>query len=85
MRIASLLPSTTELACALGLQDQLVGVSHECDFPSAVKELPHLTSSIIPHGLPQREIDDFVREAVHQGRSLYNVDIELLLSLRWLL
>ena len=81
MRIASLLPSTTELACALGLEDQLVGVSHECDFPASVKTLPHLTSSIIPHGLSQREIDNFVREAVQQGRSLYNVDIELLLSL----
>ena len=81
MRIASLLPSTTELACALGLEHQLVGVSHECDFPSSVKTLPHLTSSIIPHGLSQRDIDDFVRKAVHQGRSLYNVDIDLLLSL----
>ena len=82
MRIASLLPSTTELACALGLEDQLVGVSHECDFPSSVQTLPHLTSSIIPHGLSQREIDDFVRDAVRQGLSLYNVDIELLLSLK---
>jgi len=82
MRIASLLPSTTELACALGLESQLVGVSHECDYPGSVQTLPHLTSSIIPHGLSQREIDDFVREAVSQGRSLYNVDIELLLSLK---
>ena len=81
MRIASLLPSTTELACALGLENQLVGVSHECDFPASVQTLPHLTSSIIPHGLSQREIDDFVRDAVRQGLSLYNVDIELLLSL----
>ena len=81
MRIASLLPSTTELACALGLERYLVGVSHECDFPASVQTLPHLTSSIIPHGLSQREIDDFVRAAVKQGRSLYNVDIELLLSL----
>ena len=82
MRIASLLPSTTELACALGLEDQLVGVSHECDFPTSVQTLPHLTSSIIPHGLSQREIDDFVREAVRDGRSLYDVDIDLLLSLK---
>lgn len=82
MRIASLLPSTTELACALGLEKQLVGVSHECDFPATVQNLPHLTSSIIPHGLSQREIDDFVRQAVQQGLSLYNVDIELLLSLK---
>ena len=81
MRIASLLPSTTELACALGLESHLVGVSHECDFPVSVQTLPHLTSSIIPHGLSQREIDNFVRDAVKRGLSLYNVDIELLLSL----
>ena len=81
MRIASLLPSTTELACALGLEDLLVGVSHECDFPGSVRTLPHLTSSIIPHGLTQIEIDTFVRKAVQEGRSLYDVDIETLLSL----
>lgn len=81
MRIASLLPSTTELACALGLQEHLVGVSHECDFPTDIRSLPHLTSSIIPHGLTQHEIDLFVRQAVREGRALYDVNIELLLSL----
>ncbi len=81
MRIASLLPSTTELACALGLESQLVGVSHECDYPTSVRNIPALTSSIIPHGLSQRDIDDFVRTAIKQGQSLYDVDIEKILEL----
>ena len=47
-RIVSLLPSATEIVCALGLRDQLVGVSHECDFPPGVESLPWLTRSHIP-------------------------------------
>ena len=81
MRIVSLLPSTTELACALGLTDQLVGISHECDYPPSIAHLPKLTSSIIPAGLKQSEIDDFVRKAVREGRSLYAVDGALLRDL----
>ncbi|MEC8278546.1 MAG: cobalamin-binding protein [Myxococcota bacterium] len=81
MRIVSLLPSTTELACALGLDDQLVGISHECDYPNSITKLPALTSSIIPHGLDQAEIDLFVRKAVREGRSLYAVNGELLREL----
>ena len=81
MRIVSLLPSTTELACALGLVDQLVGISHECDYPQSIAHLPKLTSSIIPAGLEQSEIDDFVRKAVSEGRSLYSVDGVLLREL----
>ena len=57
MKIASLLPSATELCCALGLQDQLVAISHECDFPSGLDHIPRITGSIIPHGLTQKEID----------------------------
>ena len=76
MRIVSLLPSTTELACALGLREQLVGISHECDYPQSITAYQPLTSSIIPHGLSQLEIDDFVRKAVKEGRSLYAVDGE---------
>ena len=82
MRIVSLLPSTTELACALGLREQLVGISHECDYPQSITALPALTSSIIPHGLSQSEIDDFVRKAVKAGRSLYAVDGEGLRDLK---
>ena len=74
MRIVSLLPSTTELACALGLESQLVGISHECDHPQSVLHLPQLTSSMIPSGLSPSEIDAFVREAVRHDQSLYAVD-----------
>ena len=49
MRIVSLLPSATEMICALGLRDQLVGVTHECDFPESVIALPRVTSTVIPH------------------------------------
>ncbi|MCY3791029.1 MAG: cobalamin-binding protein, partial [Gemmatimonadetes bacterium] len=62
MRIASLLPSATEIICRLGLGDQLVGVSHECDYPPSVRTLPRLTSSAIPKDAPSREIDRLVRE-----------------------
>ena len=82
MRIVSLLPSTTELVATLDLEEYLVGISHECDYPASITQLPKLTSSIIPHGLSQAEIDTFVREAVQAGKSLYNVDAKLLEELQ---
>ena len=63
MRIVSLLPSATEIVGALGLGDQLVGISHECDYPAEVTGLPKLTSSILDHGLTPAEIDDAVAAA----------------------
>lgn len=48
MRIVSLLPSLTELVCFLGHRSDLVGVTHECDYPTGVENLPHLTHSRIP-------------------------------------
>lgn len=74
MRIVSLLPSGTELVCALGLRDQLVGVSHECDFPADVAHLPRLTASILDHGLSPAEIDAAVAAASLEKRPLYTVD-----------
>ncbi|MEL6341975.1 MAG: cobalamin-binding protein [Myxococcota bacterium] len=74
MTIVSLLPSATEIACALGLRDQLAAVSHECDYPSGVEGLPHITDSIIPHGLSQAEIDAAVSKAFREGRALYTVN-----------
>jgi len=72
MRIASLLPSATEIVCALGLADTLVGVSHECDYPPAiVSDLPKLTCSAIPHGLTSAQIDATVSERLRRGESLY--------------
>ena len=74
MRIVSLLPSGTELVCALGGAEQLVGISHECDFPPEVSTRPRLTSSILDHGLTPAQIDTAVREASLEGRPLYAVD-----------
>jgi iron complex transport system substrate-binding protein len=71
MRIVSLLPSLTELVCALGRGDELVGVTHECDFPPGVELLPHLTRSKIPHDATSQAIDSMVAE---QGGSLYELD-----------
>ncbi|MEO6589497.1 MAG: cobalamin-binding protein, partial [Pyrinomonadaceae bacterium] len=62
MKIISLLPSATEIICALGLRKNLVGVTHECDFPAGVENLPHLTASRISHEtMSSKEIDHAVR------------------------
>lgn len=83
MRIASLLPSATEIVCALGLADCLVGVSHECDFPAdVVAGLPKLTRSAIPGNLPSAEIDRAVSEQLRRGDSLYLLDEERLAALQ---
>ena len=82
MRIVSLLPSGTELVAALGLTDNLVGVSHECDHPASVSGLPRLTSSILDHGLTPAEIDAAVRDASLEKRPLYAVDGALLAQLQ---
>lgn len=78
MKIASLLPSATEIICDLGLQDRLVAVSHCCDRPAAVRKLPALTRSIIGHDLTPAEIDRAVSSAVREGLPLYQVRAELL-------
>ena len=78
MKIASLLPSATEIICDLGLESQLVAVSHCCDRPAEVVELPILTRSIIGYDLPPAEIDRAVSAAVRQGTPLYTVRAELL-------
>ena len=62
MRIVSLLPSATEIVCELGLGDRLVGVTHECDYPPFVTELPKVTRTLIPHDASSQEIDLLVRE-----------------------
>ena len=65
MRIVSLFPSATEMICALGLEDQLVGVTHECDFPPSVRGLPSVTRTLIPSKASSVEIDGLVREQLH--------------------
>lgn len=79
MRIVSLLPSLTEIVCALGRRADLVGITHECDFPADVANLPKLTRSRIPSSATSAEIDAAVSE---QGGSLYELDRELLASLK---
>lgn len=79
MRIVSLLPSLTELVCALGRRVDLVGVTHECDYPAGVERLPHLTRSRIAATASSAAIDAAV---VEQGGSLYDLDGDLLARLR---
>src|SRR5580704_1458065 len=77
MRIVSLLPSATEMLFALGLDDEIVGVSHECDFPSRAKSKPVVIHSRIPKHATPEEIDRLTREFVSRGESLYSVDADL--------
>lgn len=75
MRIVSLLPSATEIVCAIGLGDELVGVTHECDYPPEVAGRPVMTRSV--HALASsssREIHRLVTASVHGGSSLYALD-----------
>lgn len=81
MRIASLVPSATEMLFALGLGGDMVGVTHECDFPPGAASLPHLTATVLPEGLSAGEIDAAVKEVVGEGRALYSLDEELLAEL----
>lgn len=82
MRIVSLLPSATEIVCELGLGDQLVGVTHECDYPPFVRGLPKVTRTLIPHDASSREIDVLVRERLKTERALYSLDLPTLEKLR---
>ncbi len=82
MRIVSLVPSATEMLFALGLGGDIVAVTHECDFPPAALELPRITRNALPSGLSAREIDTAVKERTLRGQSIYELDTELLASLR---
>jgi iron complex transport system substrate-binding protein len=78
MRIVSLVPHATELLFALGLGDDVVAVTHECDFPEEVLALPHVTRDVLPAGLSAAEIDAAVRERTEQGKAIYELDEERL-------
>jgi iron complex transport system substrate-binding protein len=78
VRIASLVPSATEMLFALGLGDRVAAVTHECDYPPGAEQLPHLTRSVIPAYLPPEEIDAAVRERTSRGESLYELDEDTL-------
>jgi iron complex transport system substrate-binding protein len=74
MRIVSLVPSATEMLFALGLGGDVVGVTHECDYPPAASKLPHLTATVLPDGLSAGEIDAAVKSVIGEGRALYSLD-----------
>ena len=80
-KIISLLPAATEIICALGLENQLVGRSHECDYPSTVKNLPVCSSAKFLSGSSSSEIDRQVREILSDSLSIYTIDKELLRSI----
>jgi iron complex transport system substrate-binding protein len=80
-RIVSFLPSATEMVFALGLGDQLAGVTHECDYPPEAKNKPIIVRSVLEQGLTQREIDDAVSERLQNGVSLYEPDEQALLRI----
>jgi iron complex transport system substrate-binding protein len=82
MKIASLVPSATEMLFALGLGDSVVAVTHECDYPPAAGGLPNLTRSVIPEGLSAAEIDAAVRERTGRGEALYTLDEAVLRELQ---
>ena len=82
MRIVSLLPSATEIVCALGLEDELVAVTHECDHPASVRRKPVVTSSVLRGESSSGEIDRHIRRLVHEGSSIYALDAEQLQSLQ---
>jgi iron complex transport system substrate-binding protein len=81
MRIASLVPSATEMLFALGLGGDVVAVTHECDYPPAARELPHLTATVLPEGLSAGEIDAAVKSVVGEGTALYSLDEKRLTEL----
>ena len=74
MRIVSLLPSATEIVYALGLDDDLVGVTFECDYPQEARTRTIVSTSTMPEGLTPAEIDAFVAKAVAAGEDLYRLD-----------
>jgi iron complex transport system substrate-binding protein len=82
MRIVSLVPSATETLFALGLGDDVAAVTHECDYPPAVLNLPKVTRDVIGPGLPPDEIDRAVKELTAEGRSIYELDEDGLRRLR---
>jgi iron complex transport system substrate-binding protein len=81
LRIVSLLPSATEILFDIGAGSDVVGITHECDFPPEAQHLPRLTSSALPSAGSAAEIDRHVRRSLHAGSSLYHLDAELLEAL----
>ncbi len=81
MRIVSLVPHATELLFALDVGADVVGVTHECDFPPEAAELPAVTRNVLPEGMAPGEIDRAVRERTEAGESIYELDEEIVREL----
>ena len=81
MRIVSLVPHATELLFALGLGDQVVGVTHECDYPEEAQDRPQVTRDVLEPGLGPAQIDAAVRARTEAGKSIYELDEELVTEL----
>jgi iron complex transport system substrate-binding protein len=82
-RIVSLLPAATEIAAALGLMEQVVGVSHECDFPAQANERLRVTHCPVHDaGFTSRQVDEWVRNALQKNGTIYTIDESLLRKLR---
>ena len=83
LKIVSLLPSATEIVCALGLEANLIGITHECDYPESISNRPALTKSRISHEtMSSAEIDHAVRSNLDGHGSIYNLDEKLLAELK---
>ena len=80
-RVITMLPSATEIVCALGYRDAIVARSHECDYPNTIKQLPACTELKIDTQESSRDIDNQVKIIVEQGLSVYRVDGDLLKKL----
>src|SRR5246127_5019954 len=78
MRIVSLVPSATEMLFALGLGPEVVGVTHECDYPPEAVALPKITRNVLPDGLSSGDIDAAVKELTLAGDSIYELDADQL-------
>ncbi len=81
VRIVSLLPSATEILCALGAGADLVGVTDECNYPERVVGLPKVSRAALPTNLSSTEIDEWVSRARHEGQDLYHLDADLIADL----
>ena len=80
-KIVSLLPSCTEIICKLGYSENLVGISHECDYPNSISGLPVLTKARVSSERNSIEINQCVSDLLQKGLSVYDVDASLLKSL----
>jgi iron complex transport system substrate-binding protein len=82
-RIVSLVPAATEIAAALGLMDDVVGVSHECDFPAEANKRPRVTHCPVHNaGLTSKEVDEWVGRALRDDGTIYTIDEPLVRKLR---